>query len=130
MNVQIKKLEKHLNERGWLVEVLRDDEIKEEMKQVYFSTSKPGAVRGNHYHKRKVEWFCVVKGEAKLVLQDNESGHRQELTLFGDEPSTARIPPNIAHAIQNIGNEDMHLIAIVNEVLNPDDADTYYRKII
>lgn len=130
MESRIKNIEKHTDERGWLVEILRDDEIKEEIKQVYFSASKPGAIRGNHYHKRKVEWFSVVKGKAKLVLEDNESNKREELILSEDTPAIVKVSPNISHAIQNIGKDEMYLIVIVNEVFNPDDADTFYVNLI
>jgi UDP-2-acetamido-2,6-beta-L-arabino-hexul-4-ose reductase len=130
MKPELKKLKKQTDERGWLVEILRADEVKEEMKQIYFSTSKPNAIRGNHYHKHKVEWFSVVKGKAKLVLEDNESKEREELILLDDTPAIVKIPPNISHAIQNIGDDEMYLIVIVNEVFNPDDADTFYVSLI
>ena len=130
MKPELKNIEKHTDERGWLVEILRDDEIKEEIKQVYFSTSKPGVIRGNHYHKHKVEWFSVVKGKAKLVLEDNESKEREELILSEDKPAIVKVPPNISHAIQNISDDEMYLIVIVNEVFNPDDTDTFYVNLI
>lgn len=123
-------LEKHLDERGLLFEVLRDDEIKEEMKQVYFSISKPNAIRGNHYHERKIEWFSVVKGKGKMVFEDNKSNDREELILDGENPSIIKVDPYISHALQNIADEDMYLIVIANEVFNPEDADTYFEKII
>jgi len=130
MMPKIKKLEKHIDERGWLLEILRDDEIEEEIKQVYYSTSKPGIIRGNHFHKRKVEWFSVVKGKAKLILEDNESKKREELVLSDDEPTIVKITPNVSHAIQNIGYDEMHLIVIVNEVFDPHATDTFYVNLI
>lgn len=130
MKSELKKLKKQTDERGWLVEILRDDEIQEAIKQIYFSTSKPNAIRGNHYHKHKVEWFSVVKGKAKLVLEDNESKEKAEVILLDDTPAIVKIPPNISHAIQNIGEDEMYLIVIVNEVFNPDKADTFYKEII
>lgn len=130
MNSELETLEKHTDERGLLLEILRDDEIKEEIKQVYFSTSKPNVIRGNHYHKRKIEWFSVVKGTAKLVLEDNESKEREELIISDDKPAIIKILPNISHAIQNIGDDEMYLIVIANEVFNSDDADTFYVNVI
>ena len=124
------RLEKHTDGRGWLVEVLREDAIKEGMRQIYLTVSKRGAVRGNHYHIRKTEWFCVVRGEAKLVLKNNKSGQRKTLVLSGDEPQTVSIPPNIVHAIQNTGDDDMYMIAITNETFNPNDPDTFRDPII
>jgi len=46
MNVEIRSLEKHEDERGLLLEILKGDEINESIQQIYFSTSEPGAVRG------------------------------------------------------------------------------------
>lgn len=127
---EVKNLKKHVDERGLLVEILRDDEIDEEIKQVYFSITKPGAVRGNHYHKRKVEWFCVIRGLAKLVMEDIVSRERREYILNGKDPKIVKVPPGVAHAIQNIGDSDMYLVIIVNEVFDPNDPDTYYMQIL
>ena len=125
MNVKIKNLKKFEDERGLLVEILRDDEISEKIKHIYFSISKPSVKRGNHYHKRKVEWFCVAKGKARLILEDNKTKERKELILSIENPKTVEISPNITHIIENIGNDEMYLIVIVNEVFDPKDTDTY-----
>lgn len=121
-------LEKHLDDRGTLFEVLRDDKIKESINQVYFSISKPGAVRGNHYHKRKIEWFSVVEGKGTVILENKTLNQRKEIVLKGTDPAIVKINPDIIHTIQNTGKKDMYLIVISNEVFNPEDADTYYEK--
>lgn len=130
MKSEFKILEIHDDERGLLFEVLRDDEIKEEMKQVYFSISKHNAIRGNHYHKRKIEWFSVVKGKGKMIFEDNKSKKREEIILDGENPSIIKVNPHISHALQNITDEDMYLIVIANEVFNPNDADTFFKELI
>lgn len=125
IKIEAKKLEKHEDNRGWLVEILRDDEISGDMKQIYFSISKPGTIRGNHYHKRKVEWFCVVKGKAKLTLRDNKTKKTKKLVLSGSDPRVVKIPSNVIHIIENIGRSEMYLISVVNKVFDPDDPDTF-----
>lgn len=130
MKVEIKKLEKHEDKRGWLVEVLRSDKIHEDINHIYFSVSNPDAVRGNHYHTRKIEWLCVIKGMASLLLKDNDSKERKELVLSGENPIIVKIFPNVTHAIKNVGSDNMHLIAIVNEVFDPKDPDTYPKIVI
>ena len=55
-----KELEIHSDKRGWLVEMLKRDALKEDIKQVYVATIKPGCVRGNHYHLKRTEWFLVI----------------------------------------------------------------------
>lgn len=121
----MKKLKKHIDERGWLVEVLRGDEINEKIEHIHFSILKPGFIRGGHYHKRKTEWFCIVKGKVKLILNKLNSNEKKEIMLSDNNPMIVKITPHIRHTIENIGTEDVYLIAIVNEVFNPNDPDTY-----
>ena len=58
MNCKIIRIKKNTDKRGWLSEILREDKIGK-FKQVYVVTIKPGQERGNHYHKKRKEWFCV-----------------------------------------------------------------------
>ena len=125
MQVEIRKIEKHEDARGWLAEVLRSDKVDEAIRQIHFSTSKPNTMRGNHYHKRKVEWFCVVKGIAKLLLEDIRTKEKKELTLSEENLVSVAIYPYVLHTLKNIGKSNMHLIVIVNEVFNSEDPDTY-----
>ena len=125
MNVEIRSLEKHEDERGILLEILKGDEINESIQQIYFSTSEPGAVRGGHYHNNKVEWFCVVKGTAKLFLEDITSKERTDLTLSSEYPTIVKIPPKIRHGLENVGRSKMYLIVVSNMVFEPNDPDTY-----
>jgi UDP-2-acetamido-2,6-beta-L-arabino-hexul-4-ose reductase len=125
MNIEIKTLEKHSDQRGLLLEILKDNEITESMKQVYFSTTKPGAVRGGHYHHRKIEWFSVVKGKAKIICEDITTKDKKEVILTESEPKVLKIGPPVSHAIHNIGEDDMYLIIVASEVFDPKDPDTY-----
>lgn len=127
MNIEVTSLEKHEDKRGYLLEILRSDEIKENIQQIYFSTSESGAVRGGHYHKKKVEWFCVVKGNAKLVLEDTASGERAELVLSSDKPTIVKVLPNMWHSLENTGRNEVYLIVVSNTVFDPDDPDTYIK---
>lgn len=130
--IQIRDLEKKSDERGWLVEVLGGNQLPEHpvFGQMHVSVAHPGKVRGNHYHKRKVEWFCVPSGTGHLVLQDIESGAKRELTLGENALKTVKITPGTVHAIKNVGQGEMLLIVYANEIFDPDDPDTYYRKIL
>ncbi len=125
MNIEIKSLEKHIDERGLLLEILKSNEITENIHQIYFSISEPGAVRGGHYHKNKVEWFCVVNGKAKLFLEDNLSKEKKELMLSDDKPVIVKVPPEIRHGLENVGKSQMYLIVVSNMVFNPNEPDTY-----
>ena len=64
-NIEILDLDKKSDERGWLIEVLGGElpEGCREFGQLHVSVAYPGKIRGNHYHTRKVEWFCIPAGK-------------------------------------------------------------------
>ena len=131
-NIEILDLDKKSDERGWLIEVLGGElpEGCEEFGQLHVSVAYPGKVRGNHYHTRKVEWFCVPAGQGLLLLKDQETGETQEVIMGVNDLKTIKIQPGTIHAIKNIGENDMVLIVYANESFDPEDPDTYYEKIL
>ena len=131
-NIEILDLDKKSDERGWLIEVLRGElpEDCKEFGQLHVSVAYPGKVRGNHYHTRKVEWFCVPAGQGLLLLKDQETGETQEVIMGVNNLKTIKIQPGTIHAIKNIGEDDMVLIVYANESFDPEDPDTYYEQIL
>ncbi len=124
--IEINNLKVHTDNRGWLVEVLRSEHTGDHIKgQFYVTVAKPGITKANHYHKRKTEWFCVIKGEGLLKLKNLSSGKEEDVTMGEKNMVTVRIPPNIVHSIKNTGNDDMFLLAYISETFNADDPDTY-----
>ena len=97
--------------------------------QIHYSVSVSGAVRGNHYHTRKKEVFCVVEGKGKIRMRNRESGEMKELVVSGEAPETIEMPLNWAHSIENIGGDEMKLIVWTNEIFDPNDPDTYPEKV-
>lgn len=131
MRVEIIKLDKKEDERGWLVEVLKNDFLKnKEFGQFFITTAHSGFVKGNHYHTRKTEFFCVIKGEAKLLLTGNNTGEEKEILMGESNLVTVKINPGITHAIKNIGNDMMFLLSYIDEQYNEKDPDTFFKKIM
>ncbi|KPJ61751.1 MAG: hypothetical protein AMJ42_00960 [Deltaproteobacteria bacterium DG_8] len=130
--VKVSTLNMKKDERGWVAEIIRKEELvrNKEFGQFMVTTAYPGYVKGNHYHTRKFEWFCVLKGEARLVLVDNHSGEREELMLNEEHIKTIRIPPHISHAIENVGAEMMYVLIYTDEPYDEEDSDTFYKKIL
>jgi dTDP-4-dehydrorhamnose 3,5-epimerase-like enzyme len=126
---EIKKLSMFSDKRGQLIEILNGVPPKK-IEQIHYSCSNSGAVRGNHYHKRGVEWLCVTSGTGRIVLEDNFTKERKELTVSGDSPVLVEIPPNITHAIENLGDASMHLLVIADKKRSSTDFDTYPMQII
>jgi len=97
--------------------------------QVFFSLTKPGITRGNHFHMRKVERFCVVKGDAIIRLRKMGTTDVFELPVSGTEPTTLDIPVFHTHNITNTGNSDLLTLFWSNEIYDPEDPDTYYEEV-
>ena len=73
--VHIKRLVRHVDDRGCVMEILRDDdEIFEGFGQVYVSACFPGVVKAWHCHERQIDSFCVLVGNAKIGLYDDREG--------------------------------------------------------
>ncbi|MGE5533256.1 MAG: WxcM-like domain-containing protein [Bacillota bacterium] len=123
MNIEIIDLEVIRDNRGWLTEVLKSG--PEAIEQVHFSVSEPGAIRGNHYHKRRVEWMFVSNGVGKIVLVDNHTKEKKELVVTGERPVLVKIQPNVIHTITNCANVPMHLFILTDKTHSAQDTDTF-----
>ncbi|HJP19466.1 MAG TPA: WxcM-like domain-containing protein [Nitrospinota bacterium] len=123
----INKLDVKSDERGWLVEILRKENLQKEkgFGQIFVTVAKPGVTKGNHYHKRKHEWFCVIRGKGKLLLKDITSDESQEVLMGDENMVVVKIPPNVTHAIKNIGDEMLYLLIYIDEPFDQQDPDTF-----
>ena len=117
-DVRTKPLKLIPDERGYLMEILReDDPIFERFGQAYLTVAYPGVVKGWHYHKRQQDYFTVVKGMAKVVLYDDREtsptrGEVNEFFLGDRNPTLLLIPPLVIHGIKGIGVEPAYLLNI------------------
>jgi len=109
------------DERGWLFELIKSEKAG----QIFISTTKPGKVRGNHYHDTKVEKFCLVKGKARISMRKVNSTEQYAFDVDDSSIRIVDIPPGYTHAIQNTGTEDCIVLFWANEVMDPKRPDTY-----
>lgn len=127
----IKKLAVHRDERGQLFEILRsDEEIFENFGQTYITVCNPGWVKGWHYHKLQTDFFCVVKGTAKIVLIDwREKSPTykgvQEHLLSDEEPHLLRIPNGVLHGFECMGDKPCWIMNIPTRAYNSQQPDEY-----
>ena len=112
--VIVKELTKHVDSRGWLVELFRQDELPTALRPVmsYASLTKPGVVRGPHEHKEQSDCFCFMGPSTFLLyLWDNRSHSRTydkkcQLTVGEQFSAMVIVPPGVVHAYKNIGTVD------------------------
>jgi len=119
--VRVKKLTRHVDDRGYVMEILRDDdELFIKFGQVYVSTCYPGVVKAWHAHERQTDNFCVIKGHAKIGLydgrKDSPTRGRAMTYIIGDmNPLLVQIPPLVWHGQMAVGNEASYLLNIPTE---------------
>ncbi len=129
--VKIKKLDKKEDSRGFVAEIVRAEDMENPNKkfgQIYVTTARTGQTKGKHYHNRKTEWFCVIKGQGLLTLVDKKTKESQNIDMGEDNMVAVQIPPGVWHAIANTQKGDMYLVAYISESFNPDDPDTIYEE--
>lgn len=130
--IKVKKLDVKKDERGFFAEILRIEELRNKKKkfgQIYLTVAKPNQTKGKHTHKRKTEYFSVIKGNGLLTLVDKKGNKRKEIKMGEDNMVMVTIPPNIWHAIKNTGEDDLYLLAYIDESYNPEDPDTFHEEI-
>jgi UDP-2-acetamido-2,6-beta-L-arabino-hexul-4-ose reductase len=93
--------------------------------QAFVSTTKPGVTRGNHFHLRKLERFCVLKGTALIRIRRLFSDKIYTFEVSGDAPVVIDIPTLHAHSLQAAPGEELVTLFWSSEIYNPDDPDTF-----
>ena len=147
-NIIVYPLKKFVDERGWLAELFRHDELAEEFypAMAYLSITEPNTQRGPHEHIEQADLFCFIgTSNFKLRLWDNRENSptfKNVMTLFvgADNPQAVIIPKGVVHAYKNVGSEKGVVINCPNrlfmgegkreeidEIRHEDDPDTIFR---
>jgi UDP-2-acetamido-2,6-beta-L-arabino-hexul-4-ose reductase len=129
MDLKVRRLDVKKDDRGWLAEILRAEDTKpHQFGQIIITVAHPGQTKGNHYHVRKREWYCVIRGKAMLTVVDRNARVSTELAMGENNMVTVEIPVGALHWIKNTGSDDMYLLAYSDEPFIPNDPDTFYEK--
>lgn len=116
------KVKPAVDERGSLFEVIKENNGG----QSFYSYTHSGKTRGNHYHRRKIERFFVVKGSALIKIRKIGTDKTIDFILNDNCPSFIDIPVFYTHNITNIGDSDLVTFFWTNEIFNKQDTDTFY----
>jgi dTDP-4-dehydrorhamnose 3,5-epimerase len=111
--VVIGKLIKFSDERGFLIETFRVDNLSNNLQLVmsYISYTKPGIARGPHEHNKQTDIFCFIgPGNFRIKLWDNRKksktfGCYMEIIGGEDNPIRVIVPPGVVHGYRNISKE-------------------------
>lgn len=111
--VVVTPFRKFQDERGWLMEAFRHDELPQACHpaMAYLSLTLPGVIRGPHEHVDQTDLFAWVgPGEFLLSLWDNRPGsktygNRMELAMGAGNPGSVVVPPGVVHGYRCLGPE-------------------------
>lgn len=116
------RFEKISDARGVLVEAVKSHGGGG---QTFYSTTLPGATRGDHFHLRKLERFVVIAGHARVRLRKLFTNHVISFDVSGDEPVGIDMPTMWAHNITNTGAAELLTAFWTDSVFDPAHPDTY-----
>ncbi|MDX9779096.1 MAG: dTDP-4-dehydrorhamnose 3,5-epimerase family protein [Patescibacteria group bacterium] len=108
--VIIKNLKKFSDDRGWLTEIYRRDELDSSPAMSYVSLTLPGVVRGPHEHVYQSDYFIFIgPGNFRLYLWDRRSGSasngkKMEIEVGVDNPCAVLVPPGVVHGYKCISD--------------------------
>ena len=110
-DVIIRDLTIYQDNRGWLMELFRNDVIAEEYIPVmsYISQTEPGIARGPHEHRNQADLFCFIGPSTfRLYLWDARKnspsyGHRMVFDSGEQKPQAVIVPAGVVHSYKNIG---------------------------
>lgn len=107
--VIIKEFKQHRDDRGWLAETFRVDELGDYRPEMgYISLTFPGITRGPHEHVEQTDYFCFLGGFT-LYLWDNRKDsptYGRKMVIENADRRIVVVPPGVVHAYRNSGNSD------------------------
>lgn len=122
--VILTKLKTYRDERGYLMEFFRHDEVSQKHWPVmgYISSTLPKFTRGPHEHVHQTDIFAFVgPGDFMLVLWDNRKnsktyGHRAVYELGEKCPASIVIPEGVVHAYHCISTVSGTVVNVPNQL--------------
>lgn len=123
-DVVVYPIRKYTDDRGWLAELFRHDELDEEFFPVmsYISFTQPGVLRGPHEHLDQADLFCFLGPSTfKMRLWDNRSdsptyNHLMTMIVGQDAPRAVIVPKGVVHSYKNVGEVDGMVINCPNKL--------------
>ena len=129
MKAEIKRLQVHADDRGYLFEGLRNDDavFGGKFGQSLISVLYPGVVKAWHKHEKQTDYTLCALGDVKYcVAEELENGKTKVETFFLGERSLnlIKVPPGLWHGYMAVGNQKAVLVHIMDVTFNPADTET------
>ena len=111
------------DDRGSFTELVRTPDRG----QVSINISKPGIIKGQHWHDCKNEIFIVVKGHGLIQMRNLKDNEIEEYEVSGERIQGVWMKPSWTHNIINLSEtEDLVTVMWASEMLDKNRPDTYF----
>lgn len=127
--VVVKKLVKHPDDRGFFMEILRDDDkLLKRFGQTSYTITYPKVIKAFHYHEKQDDIWFVASGMAQVVLYDmrkKSKTYKQTQVIYAgeDNPVLIYIPIGVAHGYRVLGTKPVHLFYHTTKSYNSKNPD-------
>ena len=119
-----KPVVKHIDDRGWLAELFRSDEIPSDMTPAmcYVSVTHSGISRGPHEHEAQTDVFGFIgPGDFRVFTwdtrKDSPTYENRVVKIVGESnPVLLTIPPGVVHGYINISSTDSWVMNFPNKL--------------
>ena len=118
-------LKMNTDARGSFTEMIRTPERG----QVSVNVSRPGIVKGNHWHHTKTEKFLVVSGKGAIRFRKIGDDKVIVVQVSGDSLEVVDIPAGYTHNIENLGDTDLVTVMWASEPFDPERPDTFFEEV-
>jgi dTDP-4-dehydrorhamnose 3,5-epimerase len=117
-------LERHADARGWFMELARASGLPKPIRQVNVTFSRPGVIRGLHYHERgQDDLFVCLRGTVRVVALDRDSGETFAEDIGDENPVAIYVPGHLAHGYEAL--TDCLFCYLVTEEYDPAHPDEH-----
>jgi len=101
------------------------------VEDVHFSSTLPGHIRGNHFHRLRKEVLIVRHEDCWTLAWDRGEGTDVEACKFeGSGTVAVEIEPLASHAVRNDGTRPLLIFAMTDGLYDPANPDSYGRIVL
>lgn len=119
-------LKMNIDARGSFTELVKSESVG----QVSINISKPGIIKGEHWHNTKWEFFIVVSGHGLIQQRRVGSDKVLNFEVSGDKIEAVHMLPGYTHNIINLSDtDDLVTVMYCNECFDINHPDTYFEKV-
>ena len=112
--------------RGSFTELLKTESCG----QFSVNISKPGIMKGQHWHNTKWEFFIVVSGKGLIQQRKIGSDEILNFEVSGEKIEAIHMLPGYTHNIINLSDtENLVTVMWANEQFDPTHPDTFAEKV-